>query len=640
MDADLIFHGGSTPDGFLRSDLTKYVADADTITRELVQNGLDAAIIGAGREVAEIDLSIVECKLSDLPALDKYSHAFRAARRWRKERQNQLSSNEQGVIDRVRRVIDADSCVVLMCRDNGIGLNQERVNDLMSESNSDKPDEGAGTSGVGHLTAFAASDLRYVLYAGRSHSVDSKTGVTRVVQVGGGHTILAPYKDRTGKYAADGYWMNPQGDLFERSAQNFPARPPAILAEELDRLATTGSVIGVTGFDFFREDGGAVAAAELMANAAAVNFLVAISGGWLTITIRPSPGASELVIDQSSIHARLAELVRKRARRVVGRLHRDEALRASETLQRGTLLDVSDVSSAKLWVRTLENGTKENSRVQVFRDGMWITSIAPHLEPGDFGDLQKFDAVLSLTSGGDLYRLVRRSEGPEHRGIDKHRLESDYDKLRTLTRLVAEAIRAHVPPAGSGGPISPSDFAMVPLGEHAVAEIVPEYDPFAPAGDDPVTVNDGEEEEEPEDANGPRPPRPGPKPKIRRRPSVQDGFKVRSSVRPIVEADGSFRDLKAQILLPPNVRRSGKISVSVRISAGSDSTSDLPLRPAWQSIESIQYGDMRVSAGGSGAYVVDIPQHVTEMTIHLATAASHPHSVELNVVPAKQRSKA
>ena len=633
MDADLIFHQGSTPDGFFRSDLTDHVTDADTITRELVQNGLDAAIIGASREVAEIDLSISECALTELPAIEAYVDAFTAAHKWRVERQGDLASNEQGVIDRMRQVLNSRRCAMLLCRDNGVGLDQARVNDLMATSNSDKLGQGAGTSGVGHLTAFAASDLRYVLYAGRSEI----SGQLR--DVGGAHAILAPRKDSTGTYAADGFWMNPQGDLFERSAQNFPDYPPAVLASELDRVDTTGSVVGVAGFDCFRDDdGGAAAAAELMANAAAVNFLVAISGGWLKIRVRPSPTAKDLVVDRDSVHARLVALEQIRARRITGRLHRREALRASETLRDGDLIHLPDVPGAKLWVRLLDEGSKANSRVQVFRDGMWITSGAPDLEPGDFGDRRKFDAVLSLTKGGPIYDLVRRSEGAEHRGIDKHRIKDDYGQLRALTVCVAEAIRSHVPPAGSGGPISPYDFAMVPLGEHAVAEIVPEYDPFAPAGDDPVTVNGDEEAEEPVD-NPPHPPGPGPKPKIPRKPKVVDSFKVRSAVRPQIETDGTFRELKAQISLPSGARRSDKISVSVRIAAGSDSTADFPLRPEWQMIESIQYGDTKVSAVGSGAYHIDIPQHVTNMTIRLAAASSYPHSVELNVVPAKQGSK-
>lgn len=630
-DAELRFHQGSTPDGFFRSDLTDHVTDADTITRELVQNGLDAAIIGAGRDVAEIDLSIVECVSSELPAFDTYVSAFTAAHKWRVERQGVLASNEQGVIDRMQQVLSSERCAMLLCRDNGVGLDQARMNDLMATSNSDKLGQGAGTSGVGHLTAFAASDLRYVLYAGRS-------GVPgHLRDVGGAHAILAPRKDSTGTHAADGFWMNPQGDLFERSAQNFPEYPPAILGDELNRVGTTGSVVGIAGFDCFRDDGGATAAAELMANAAAVNFLVAIAGGWLKVRVRPSPTSNELIVDQDSVHARLTALAQTRARRTTGRLHRSEALRASETLRDGEPVPLPDVPGAELRVRLLDTGSKANSRVQVFRDGMWITSGAPDLEPGDFGDRRKFDAVLSLTKGGPIYDLVRRSEGAEHRGIDKHRIQDDYDQLRALTVCVAEAIRSHVPPAGAGGPISPSDFAMVPLGEHAVAEIVPEYDPFAPAGDDPVVVNGDEEVDEP--VENPHPPGPGPKPKVAHKPKVMDGFKVRSAVRPVVNADGTFRELKAQISLPPGERRSDKISVSVRITTGSDFTADLPLRPEWQKIESIQYGGTRVPAEGSDAYTIDIPQDVSDMTIRLAAASSHPHSVELNVVPAKQGKK-
>ena len=56
MTPDLFFAPARLQMVFLRGDLTSYVEDVDTITRELVQNGLDAALLLAGRDTASFGL--------------------------------------------------------------------------------------------------------------------------------------------------------------------------------------------------------------------------------------------------------------------------------------------------------------------------------------------------------------------------------------------------------------------------------------------------------------------------------------------------------------------------------------------------------------------------------------------------------
>ena len=548
--------------------------------------------------------------------------------KWREERKS-LSANERGVIRRMRTAIDKDSCLLLTCRDNGVGLDQARVNDLMGEGNTDKPDQGLGTSGVGHLTAFAASDLRYVLYAGRARQ-DGE-----LVDVAGGHAILAPYKGGDGKkFAADGFWMRPDADLYERTRENFPAEIPSVLSPELEQLQDTGSIIAIAAFDSFRQRKGPSVAAESIADAVAVNFLVAVMTKRLTATVSVN-GEATVKLDSNSINSRLSNLASKPAAQRSGRLHRKYALRSCETIRTGREINVPEVDGVTCWVRELPAGKGEYSRVQLFRDGMWITNKAPGLQASDFGDRKKFDAVVNLTSGR-LHELVRTSEGPEHRGIDRHRIPDEYKELRKLTGQVANALREEVPGLGSG-PVAPADFAMLPGALHAAGEVVPPYNPHAPLGEEPVTDPGGEEDPDP-DPKPPNPrPGPGPGPVVPRLLTTKGATQSRTAARPLLESDGSFTEIKALISPPAKLKKDQAMRVAVRMTTGSDATADSPLPPRWQSIKSVAFGDRRVDATGLDQKFVDVPNKVRELTVRLAKPSTNAESVELVVVPARSK---
>ena len=78
--------------------------------------------------------------------------------------------------------------------DNGIGLNEQRMNALLSDGVSVKEGNATGTYGNGHHTAIPASDLRYVLYGGVTASGE---------RIGAGHAVLASHIE-DGERAASG----------------------------------------------------------------------------------------------------------------------------------------------------------------------------------------------------------------------------------------------------------------------------------------------------------------------------------------------------------------------------------------------------------------------------------------------------
>ncbi len=213
--------------------------------------------------------------------------------------------------------------------DNGIGLDPGRMFRLLTEGNTDKGRTGAGAFGIGHLTAFAASDLRYVLYAGRYR--DEKGGLRDVSTA---HAILASRKTKkNGGCGGHGYWLtSKERTLFDRSP--YPGWAPSLLMRELDQLEGTGSVVCVPGFNDFCDKADPV---DVIARVAAKNFLAAIwqqkkraeqGGGWLS-----------------------------------------GAYQALETLDSGREFTLE--AGARVSFRHLPTGDgRPQSRVQVFRNGM------------------------------------------------------------------------------------------------------------------------------------------------------------------------------------------------------------------------------------------------------------------------------
>ena len=407
MDAELIFPETGSPQGFSSLAMAKWDGKPEPIVRELLQNCLDAAR-EAGRERAEVWFTIGERPLADLPGIDAYRKAFVAAC---EERASAPGAGEKRSIKGIDGVLESGRARLLFCRDNGIGLDPGGLDRVLTEGNTDKA-TGGGTTGVGHLTAFAASDLRYVLYGGRSRSGDAVSG----------HAVLASHRSPdspdTG-IGGDGYLLRPgQKSLFARG-DKYSGRVPPLLANEMARIEDTGSVVCIAGFNDFRDD--PAKAVGSLQRVAATHFLAAIALGEMVVHVRDADGA-ESVVNRAAL---TQILVRARDRRV----RRDgskgppgqQAWRAWQVFDGGRELVDAGVEGVRIWFRPRARDEGYDSRVQLYRDGMWITNAAPNLQTSDFGNTQPFDAVV-LTEQGELYDLVRDAEGPEHLGLDRERI--------------------------------------------------------------------------------------------------------------------------------------------------------------------------------------------------------------------------
>ena len=609
-DASLIFLNATQPRGFALPEIGD--AHPEPIVRELLQNSLDAAA-EAGVRTAEVHFTIGSAPLDGLPGVGAYREHFEAAAAEREG--EEISPAERTAIQRIRDALRSKQTELLFCRDNGVGLDPARMTGVITEIGSRKAG-GAGSYDVGHFTAFAASGLRYVLYAGRYRD----GGELRTAA--SGHAILASRSDR-GR-GADGFWLRSgQTSLLDGAADHdrYPAVAPPLLADELARIGDSGSVVCIPGFNDFIEDRAETTRSIL--RVAATHFLAAVWRNRMTVHVRDRSGDAS-VADRAALRSILkaGQYVVQAAR---GWLSGEKAWRAYEALEHGEQLRLA---GADVRVRLLGDADpRRDSRVHVFRNGMWITHDVQQLRMDQFRGWRTFDAVVLLDEG-ELHGLVRAAEGHEHRGIDPKRLAEgdERDRLSALLREIRDGLRKHVGKIDRTESFVPHDFAMIRGSEEREAQRMPSTRPRPSSG----------ETEESETNERHR--RSGARPTGNRRtgasPRPGTPLRVRSSLKPRLGPSGGIEEIEARWLFPGD-RPPGAVGLRVSLASGSDRTCDAELRPRWATLREIRGPGGAVLAAASsedGDAELAIPADAGALTIRLASPLPPASLPELDVV--------
>ena len=629
MHDDLVFPAGQ-PQGFSTLATTQWDGNPEPIVRELLQNCLDAAAekrtdARTDSERAEVEFSIRQVPLARLPGIDSYRRHFEAAVAERAKEEGQGQA-EKLVIDRVQQILDEESVRVLCCRDNGVGLNPERMKRLLTEGNTDKGQGGAGAFGIGHLTAFAGSDLRYVLYAGRWGAKEDEV-------VASGHAILASRSrsDGRGGHGGHGYWLSGlSGDdeptLFD--LQPYPNSAPPLLQEELNRLDGTGSVVCVAGFNDFRSDDDPVRA---IASVAAKNFLVAIWRRKMVVRVHGEDGSEAVVGREDLGNVLRRDKARKRARIKGGWIPGAEAYQAWQVLASGTPLELKAGASAH--ILPLDNAkSRPKSRVQLFRNGMWITNRADQLEPRHFASCKPFAAVV-MVEDGELSRLVRGAEGPEHRGLERSRLlKEDSAQLRKLLMGIAAELQAKAGDEEVTGEFTPPGFAMFGGASQRKAERVRRFRPRQGAGSRDATAlrrSSKGESVDPRHRKGK-----GPRRKQGAAPRAGRGAPGRSSARALRNGSGRVDEVRVAWQPPEDGSWSASdvLGVRVRVPSGSDETCESPLAPRWLAIREVRHQGGVIRPKRNDRHEVELSGELRSFTVLLADAAADPNAVEVDLV--------
>ena len=636
--AQLYFPPTAKIDGFTNA-VTSGSVYAEGVVRELLQNALDAAI-SAGRR-AEVHLTVASVPVRDFPGFAEYKSAFNAAFDERQHDRRQLTLDEENAVGRILEVLLANEAKVLFCRDNGIGLDAERMRAVLSQGNSDKPRKGAGSFGLGHLAAFAASDLRYVVYAGRR--ADS--------HVTSGHAIVATHPTgdgSTSRRSADGYWAVPE-EPFNLKTAEFGQVVPRMLEEQVTLIEDSGTVVAILGFNHFREAEPRRAFRDIV-RVAAVNFLGAIQERKMVVRVSDETLDADQLIDHGSLEPCLAEIRGKtRSRRGTGGgwLPGEQAYRTYETLQHGEELAVPPLDgdapdpSVRVFFRSLSSS--EQTRVQVFRDGMWITNRAPDLQYHAFGKAKPFDAIVMLADPGSerkgtLYDLVRGAEGPAHRHLERRRLKAESrrqlaNKLKSLARILSE----HAGTLATDEGFAPEGFAVFPGDAERMADSIPRRRPRRREGKKKGTSENGDhDQKQGPNGNGRRR---GKGKGSRRAPAPGPAVDMRSGLVLLSDpedADGTGKRVQAAFELREELGNED-ICLRIRAESGSDAGCDSPIPDAWLGIQHVETSGGRIEVGGESE--VRLPPECDGNVVIRLSGSVHPdRHLEIDLVRRKRES--
>lgn len=447
--------GGFTPAGIAVFDNLRPAA----VVRELIQNALDAAR-AAATTPAIVKFRVTRTRRNTIPGIESYESAFaKAVTTQETMTGGTLTGQAQLVEETIRNALEREELVVLSVLDNGIGLDEQRMNALLSDGVSVKEGDATGTYGNGHSTAIPASDLRYVLYGGLSDGGH---------RIGAGHAVLASHVEEGEQHlrAGDGFYIRDfragHGTLYGYATGR---QLPALIAQALDRIEAEtahGTAVIIPAFNNFLED---QSLWDMVSHAASANFFVAIEEGELVVMVedqREEVEAETKVLDKSTL-AQVLDLHRDK-RRAAAFLNGRRAFEAHYAYRYGERHPI-DTEAGQIEIRLLQN-PDDITRIHLCRNGMWITDRTPVIYQR-LADQIPFHAVLSLNArdGRELHNFIRIAEGPLHDAINiKRLLAPERTACRSALREIAEWIVANTPAVKSDA-YMPDDFLTLDFGD-------------------------------------------------------------------------------------------------------------------------------------------------------------------------------
>ena len=357
-------------------------SDNDTnpsvIVRELIQNSLDAAAhIG---KPAQVDFVFDDMAVSEIPGIDAYRRAFDAAL---KTHGDVIPEAAEAQIERIRHSLTKTQIPVLRILDNGVGLDSRSMNALLSNGLTNKMGGRgqAGSYGLGHYTAFPASDLQYILYGGIT-----KDG-SRTMS---GHAILASHSGDTEELLGqDGFLISgdPQKDIRERFCFPGYGSIPPVVSLALDRIERDhkhGAAVILLAFNKFREENDP---ADSILQAVSRHFYPVIRAGRLIV--RTERGENIRELDDSSATEILRSGKKEVRRSSSDIISGSKAYAICQTIRRGERKEAdTEFGTIRIHMRPAE--PHESTRISLFRSGMFITDTVPLNRASNFGEYRRF----------------------------------------------------------------------------------------------------------------------------------------------------------------------------------------------------------------------------------------------------------
>ena len=444
------------PSGFTQFGMAGFRdINPSVIVREFIQNSHDA-LLDTRQRKAVVRFKAEEILTADIPGIGSYKAAFKkAVQRREKENGGNLTDQEKIIADRIREALRRRKQDILIVSDNGIGLDKDSMRAILTDGMSLKKDGAGGAFGNGHLAPFPTSDLRYLLYA----------GINAGRWICSGHAVLASHRDGRTSRSANGYYINGHaGD-----AHKYPGKsqcPPLIkkVLHDIEKRSDHGTAIIVTAFNNFRDTRPALK--DAIAEAATCSFFPAIYDRKLEIIVDTQD--EEWTLNRLNLQDTLDKYREKKRNKDFLSGHKANA--SFEALSDNTGEEI-EVMGGKVRMHVARPAPTGRTRVNLFRNGMWITNSdsptggIPCLY-NQFGKYESFEALIlvSAKTSREFHDLIRLAEGPRHNSLDLRAVpEEDRRKLRGAFADLRDWFRQQAREV-TDEPYSPSDFLSFPGG--------------------------------------------------------------------------------------------------------------------------------------------------------------------------------
>lgn len=464
----LLFGPEITPTGFSAA-ATALFNDLGParIVREILQNSMDAAV-EANEPTTRVRFRVTMIGGKSVPDLTGYTDAFHKAVVYAKRTRGVLSTPDQQVVARICRALEqlkGGEIYLLSIMDNGIGLDKGRMTEMLGDGTSSKSGSAAGSYGVGHFTAVPASDLRYIIYGGVQNNGR---------RIAAGCAFLASragqrYPKSARGYLIKGFGEEPgDGQVFDFiNTKDIPKS----LATDLSRIRKDwrhGTVIHIPAFNYFGYPDWWLS--SIITKVAAYNFSAAICRGELEVEVDETKVDGELVrLDKESIRGVLEDdqdqkrTTRRNSPFSELRLAGQAAHSIYQVLQGES--HVVETGFGKASIHMLVPSPMGRTRVDLFRNGMWIAEGFNRLNRSSFTDCQPFHAVLMPERECELHRLIRKAEGPMHDELSLTHLGDKDEKKKLASALdkIVKWIKSRAPELGEDE-YTPNDYLVVETG--------------------------------------------------------------------------------------------------------------------------------------------------------------------------------
>ena len=428
--SELYYRAGET-EGFTSKKLADKKNGYANPIRELLQNSLDASK-DAGNKKCEINIYIESIKKSDIPHIENYEDCLNEAVVFQKS-VGSFSHNAEQTVAFMKEALKQDELDVLMFVDNGIGISPKILNGLIGDRSVKSDESSGGSFGVGHLSSYFLSSLRYVLYASKYNDNGN------IKNLFSGAPILAGFEDEQ---------EIPRGSIgriLEKIPEDelkpkfiFPTIYPDFIADKMNDV-DIGSMVSILGLntEWKREADYAIVS----------NFFYAINKQELSISV--DRGIASYSIDNNDIERMLYNS--KDGKMASG----DSFLSGSDiyqlwlTVKDNDLKQEIDLDNGDKVCIHIRNNIETNSVVALVRNGMLIARhdkmLSNHINNlRKNEDFEPFSIVINVddSSCGQLFSLIKGAENPYHNRLESGRLSpNDEKKLKKSLEELSEKIK-------------------------------------------------------------------------------------------------------------------------------------------------------------------------------------------------------